>query len=306
MRHKYNIYEMMLRAAAGEGAGGVDEDPAAASANAPTINADDPEDPPPAGNDTVAASGDDTVAGGEDTQPGGEGDDTIAASGGDDKPPVVPRAPIMRRIGELTKKVKDKDSEIAALRAETERLRATRGEDGEPGTPQRKDYGSDAEFRRAVQTEAARQRAEEEFGRQCAEADQAGEKAYGKAWEDSVENLKMLSDTGDVPLDILNAALNSDDPAKVLHELGQDPERAAKFLMLPPVKRIAEAVKMGLKAAPANGNAAPKPKPKSNAPAPVEPIGGSGGKTGDGLGDDIDDATWLRNRNAQLAAQRGG
>lgn len=318
MHRKYNIYDMMLRAAAGDppsGGAGDDDQTGDDTSNAKTINADDPDDDKSGeGADTLqAGSGDDTLR-------AGEGDDTLQAGGGDDqqqqrKPAMVPRDAVLKRVGELTKKNSTLQAEIDRLKAAGTAPVKPEGDDppddGE-AAPKRSEFKTEAEFNAAVEAEAEKRVdariATQQFNQRCNAVADAGEKAYAKDWDDTVANLRMLGDDGNIPKMLLDAALEADDPAAALHHLGQDPEEAMRILSLPPIQQIAQVVKHGVKKA-----KAAVPKPKTGAPDPIEPLGGGGEVgDGDGLTDDVDDETWLRNRNAQVqsdrlaAARRGG
>lgn len=312
MFRKYNIYDQMLRAAAGDPpAGGGDpaddgEGGASASANAKTINAED--DDGGAG-DGEAASGDAGAAA------AGAGDDATgdgANAAGDDgkpKPKLVPREPILKRVGELTRDKRDLTNQLAAKDAEIERLKKTPPSADGGEAPERSQFKTEAEFNEAVRVEAARvaqsQRETDEFNRRCNAVADAGETAYKADWNESVQNLRMLGDDGNIPKSLLDAALEADDPAKALHHLGQNPDEAMRIMRLPPLQQAAAVFKHGLKPL----KAVP---PKTGAPPPLEPVGGAGGVDENaGLGDEVDDETWMRNRNAQvkqnaLAAAGGG
>lgn len=299
---RYNIYEAMLRAAAGDGTGGGDpwadaEAEAAKTSNAPTINADDPEEAPPPADDKPAAKAD------GEAPPPADGDAPPPADGdappADSEPEVMPRRQALKRIGELTRAKKELERRLAE--AEKAGAKPPEGEP-EPSAPQRREFKTEEEFQAAVRREAAQQRELQEFNENCVSADKDGEKRFGaKDWETSLDNLKILSDDGNVPKIILDAAFASDDPAQALHALGKDPELADRVLRMSPVRRVAEIAKLGMKVAAPDPKPAPKPKPKSAAPEPIEPIGGNSGSANDGLGDEVDDETWLANRQKQLS-----
>lgn len=313
LTRRYNIYEMMMRGPADRpGGGGADDDQTddgSDTSNAKTINHDDPEDPPvdeekdKDGKPLAAKAGDDEA--GEDGAEDKSGEDD-----GKPAPKTVPRDIMLRRVGQLTGKnkeladqIKARDDEIARLKAAGQNGDGEADDGNDDGTvPQRNQFKSQAEFEAAVADEANRRLAIREFNTKCDGIAEVGETTFGKEqWADTVENLRTLGDDGNIPIDLLNAAFAADDAAAVLHHLGQHPEEADKILRMPPVQRIAAVVKLGLKPA------AAKPKPRSKAPEPVEPIGGAGGKSGDaGLSDDVDDATWLKNRQSQVNAKAAG
>ena len=298
MFRKYNIYDAMLRAAAGEGTGGAADDDAdaaaAVSANAPAVNAGDLDPdvapkPKPEEAETEEEAGSEEVAA-EDAE--------------DEQPPkpkpkaMVPRDIMARRVRELTRDKRRLEEELAAERnskmaagtdAEME------GDDGQGDGPQRFQFKTQAEFDAAVQREARRRAEIDDFNRQCDAVADVGETVYKETWNDAVANLRMLGDGENIPLPLLNAALAADDPAKALHALGQDPVEAERILRLPPYRQVAEVVKHGLKPV------AVKPKKRSNTPPPIEPLDGAGGASADdGLGDNVSDADWMKNRQKQV------
>lgn len=292
---QYNIYTQMLRAAAGDPPSGspTPEEQAAQSANAPTINMDDDDD----------ASQLPGAGGGEDgdlpvvtaSDPPVEADDPPAT-----KPPaMVPRDAMLDRISTLSKKNQEKDRALAEANARLAALQAAQAAGGDPPADPPAAVPpapGTSDFERAVQAEAARRAAADRFNEKCNAIADAGTKAYGDAFEDSLANLRALSDDGQIPMTLLNAAMASDDPSKVLHELGADLKEAQRVLSLSPVEQIAVAVKRGIKQA----AVAPAPKPRPKVPAPIDPISGDGGGGDEGLGDNVDSETWLRNREKQL------
>lgn len=287
------------------GAGGDNQqqqDDGSGTANAKTINHNDPDpeaDPPPSdegGDDQGAGEGDT----GADDAGAGEEENGTARSG------TVPREIMLRRVGQQARKLAAKDQEIADLKAKLASGTAKPGGEGDDGN--RNDQGEAApisfkskeEFDRHVAQEAARQNAENEFNRRCNELADAGEAAFGKeAFNEALENLRLLDDKQEIPLRLLDAALAADVPEQALHELGKNPEKAERILALPPAKMIAEVVKIGMK------KSAPAQRQRSQTPAPSKPLAGGGGASDDaGLGDNVSDDEWLKNRTKQVQANR--
>lgn len=161
-------------------------------------------------------------------------------------------------------------------------------------------YKSQAEFDAAVQAEADNRtnqaraaEAQADFDRQCNDVWDKGTEAYKDDFAAAVQNLQGV---GAMNKDILDLVLASDDPAKVLLDLGSNPDRAAELLAMPAAKRAVEIAKMSV-AAPAKKVA----DPISKAPPPIRPIEGSARVSPD-LRDDDDDATWFAKREAQVRA----
>lgn len=167
--------------------------------------------------------------------------------------------------------------------------------DGEQ--PQREDFKSKAEFDKAVQAEADRRLAVQTFNSKCNDVEDKGSKAFGAKWGAAKAQLAILDDEGRIPLDLLTTALETDDPAKVLYELGSDIEKATEFMAMTPLRRAIAMAKIAEAKAPA---------PRSKTPPPVEPIGGRG--SGDDRPSDRDsDEEWNRKEEARerrVAEQR--
>lgn len=164
-------------------------------------------------------------------------------------------------------------------------------------------YKSEAEFNAAVQAEASRrqqavaaQQQQAEFDAACNAAYQKGKADPGMAehFDAAVQNLQQL---GFMNRDMLDLVIATEDPAKVLFELGSDPDKAAQLLTLPPAKRAVEIAKMSV-AVPAK----PAALPVSNAPRPVATVEGSARPNATPQDND-DDATWFAKRNAEIAAR---
>jgi hypothetical protein len=172
--------------------------------------------------------------------------------------------------------------------------------DGEQ--PVRADFKTKAEFDAAVTAEAERvanlRLAQQSFNTKCNDVEDKGSKTFGSKWATAKAQLGILDDEGRIPLDLLTTALETDDPAKVLFELGSDIEKATEFMAMMPLRRAIAMAKIADSKAPV--------RQQSKAPAPVEPIGGKG--AGDDRPSDRDsDEEWNRKEEARerkLAEQR--
>lgn len=161
-------------------------------------------------------------------------------------------------------------------------------------------YRSQADFDRAVQAEASRRENEArqaaataEFNRRSNDTFEAGVRSFGEDnFRAAVANLQSV---GIMDNEFVSLALETDDPAKVLFELGSDPDRAYQLMALTPAKRAMELAKIS----------APAPKTPtklSNAPRPVQPVEGSARVTGEPRDED-DDQTWFAKRNAEIRSR---
>jgi hypothetical protein len=269
----------------------------------PDINHNDPDPDADAGKQQAEGDkGADADAGAGDADGEGDKDGDADGGAGDDGKdnPVVPRKIMLRRVSEQARKIAERDQKIAELQARlTEGKKDGEPDDGKPGDGQIV-FKSREEADKYIREEAARQAAEAEFTRQCNAVADAGDKIFGEdAFGESLDNLRLLTDDGQIPIALLNAALASDTPEQALYELGKNPENAERLLKMAPERRIAEVVKLGMK------KATPAPKQRSQTPPPPKNLDGRGGAADDaGLGDDVDGETWLRNRNKQVQANR--
>lgn len=171
-------------------------------------------------------------------------------------------------------------------------------------------YKSETDFNAAVQAEAARREAAarqqheaQAFRQKLDDAWSKGLAAYGD--EDFNTVAANLNSVGFVPVqdpetgavantEIMQLVLETDDPARVLFELGSDPAKAQSVMALPPAKRAIEIAKLAVSPA-----EKPKPTPLSNAPRPVVPVEGTARPSAE-PSDADDDATWFAKRNAEV------
>jgi hypothetical protein len=129
--------------------------------------------------------------------------------------------------------------------------------------------------------------AQQQYVENCNKAAQEGESTYKEGWKAAVENLELL---GGFDPATMNGVLATDAPAKVIYELGKNPDNYHRIMQLPLEKRIIEMGKLAMN---------PSSKPVSNAPAPVNPVGGRTAPPAQVLRDDMDDDKWYAIRRAQ-------
>lgn len=201
---------------------------------------------------------------------------------------------LKRRDDERAARLAELERENDSLRAIAERRAATaQGDDNEtpPPAPVRRP-ASNAPDQDAVKQEAQRLVAKETYDRDCNAAFKKGKSDYGEKWDAAVERLATLGGPeGSIDIDTMVGILATDDPARVLFELGNNPDEYHRVMGLPPAKRLNEMAKIA--SAPATK------KQVSNAPAPVEPVGGRGAKVNDELDDKLSDDEWYARREAQ-------
>ena len=130
--------------------------------------------------------------------------------------------------------------------------------------------------------------------------DTAGQKEFGGRWDQAKHDLSMLNDGVEISNEILQVALETQDPARALVELSKDLLMADQLVEMPPIKR---AIAMDRIA-----SQKPAERQQSKAPAPVELLGGRGGR--DAKPSDRDsDEEWNRKeelRERKLREQRQG
>lgn len=255
--------------------------------------------------DTKDAAADTATDGGEagkdgatDAKDGDQGDDK---GGADDKAKDGEKPepkPDWRdkEIGKKHAQNKAKDAEIEKLRKEiADRdalIEAATRKGGDAGAtggePLRQQFASKAEFDTAVKAEAERVASQTQMQRDIESTESKGRKDYGE--ERWTKSLAILNTLG-FQADDLPAILATDDPAKVLFDLGNNPENYQRIMDLSPMKRQAEFIKLSLAVA-------PKPKP-SDAPKPVDTIGARGSSDNTSLSDDLPEDEWRRRRMEQ-------
>lgn len=211
------------------------------------------------------------------------------------EPPQAPRSDwrdkeLNRKHAKLKTTEQERDAErarVAEVTAENERLRAlieaanrrapNVGEaDRQPPPPVEPRTIRTEPIRPAAQSDderiaakAAQIVAQQTAEQQMDAAVAKGKGDYGNKWDGAIENLRCL---GGFDQDTLMGILATDDPAKVLFELGHDPGEGKepayiRVMQLPPAKRLNELAKIALKT-----SNAPPAKKISDAAPPVEPI----------------------------------
>lgn len=228
---------------------------------------------------------------------------------GDDDPadppadPPVPAAPAKdwkdKELGRKHRQLQEAKQRAADLEAENADLRALASR-GAPATDPPADPPAPAAPRPAAPTgdmvprsevrgEAERIIAKNDFDRQCNEVEATGKKAFGKDWETISETVVTL---GGFTTEEMVGILATDNPAQVIAELGKNPDKYHEVKDLPPAKRLAAFVKLGLTPT----KVAAKP---SEAPAPVEPVAGRPGPVTAPLDDKLSDDEWHKNRDIE-------
>lgn len=305
----------------GEGQAELQLDPAEVAAHGdPDWEANDPGDlgtvEKEGSEDPDVITGDEQPEQKEEPEPvAAKADPEPASADGDGDEPQTPEE-LKAALAQSKKALKAVSGRLAAKAADNRRLNeelqktirpvessepAAADDDGEQ--PQRSDFKTKAEFDTAVAAEAERvanlRLAQQSFNAKCNDVEDKGSKAFGAKWPAAKAQLGILDDEGRIPLDLLTTALETDDPAKVLFELGSDIEKATQFMAMTPLKRAIAMAKI----------AETKPvaeRPQSKTPPPVDPLGGRGGGN-DRPSDRDSDEEWNRKeeiRERAVAKQR--
>lgn len=111
-------------------------------------------------------------------------------------------------------------------------------------------------------------------------------------FENAVSNLRML---GHMNYATVEAAMATDNPQKVLYEIGKNAAEAERIMALPPFKMAIEFAKLAAKA--------PPKKEVSSAPAPITPLEGTT-RISDDLNDSDSDLDWGKKFEKKFYANR--
>lgn len=186
-------------------------------------------------------------------------------------------------------KLKEHERELERIRKENDDLRAlaqARAEGKE--TPPEKPAPSVPQDE--IQRQARALRDQERYQEQLQATNTAGEKEYKDQWGKALDKLATF---GTVDSADMTAILNTDNPAKVLFELGSNPAEYQRLMDLPPAKRLTEIVKISMKQE-------PKPAPNiSKAPPPTESVGNRATPEVDLRSEKTSDEAWYAHRQKQ-------
>ena len=142
------------------------------------------------------------------------------------------------------------------------------------------------------------------FVDECNREAEVGRKSFSD-FDDRINNLSKLVDKTD-PASIISyqqlvsAALETGEGAKLLHSLGADLDEASRIMSLSPVKQGIELARI----------AARQTAPVSSAPRPIRPIGNRGESlntidpTDKDRGDSLDTSSWMERREQQIAERQ--
>jgi len=194
-----------------------------------------------------------------------------------------------KRIGQLTAQKKALEAKAQAL--EIQLLQR----------PGETDANFEARVEAAAEAKAIEKTQANKFIDECNREAAAGRKAFSD-FDDRINNLSKLVDKSD-PVRIssyqqlVSAALETGEGAKLLHSLGADLDEASRIMSLSPVKQGIELARI----------AARQAAPVSSAPRPIRPIGNRGESLNQvdpadkDRGDSLDTRSWMERREQQIA-----
>ncbi|WP_143130725.1 hypothetical protein [Bradyrhizobium arachidis] len=151
----------------------------------------------------------------------------------------------------------------------------------------------------AVRAQARREVELGELNAKFAAVDTAGLTEFGSRWDQAKRNLSLLDDGGNIPQEILQVALETENPVRALLELSKDLELADQLMEMPPIKRAIAIDKI------ASRKSAEHRQPRI--PAAIEPLG----SRDDRPSDRDSDEEWnrkeeLRERKLREQRRQGG
>lgn len=204
---------------------------------------------------------------------------------GTDQPQKPELTPAEREAKALKRRVDRLTREKYETQAELQQLRQRPAEPQEE-TPQLTEQEVNRRAQQIADTKA--------FNARCDDIDRVGRKEFPDFKEKFVElSEEIPTFTKDGPTPFLEALLDSENPAALIHHLGSNPDLAAELADLSPrqqVRRLALIERdMGAKEAPPKTSSAPKPI------QPVKPTATAGGPDAG-----KDPEAWIAWRNAQV------
>jgi len=240
--------------------------------------------------------------GGEGGSEGEGGDDTGAEGEDDELAGLTPelRAKVEKRLAKeigwrdrqidrLHAKRRSAEQDVDAARTIVERQPAKK-----PAAQGEQQLYTEEEVERRAQVKNA----QTAYDDGCTETDSKGKKYYGDKWSSATGKLAKM---GGVTVDDMVAILATDEPAVVLYSLASDPDEYERVMRLPPARRTAAFVKLGLKAPPRAVSEEPESKRPGDNPPPVRPLQGGRRQASqvrvDIYDDKADDDAWYKQRN---------
>lgn len=173
-----------------------------------------------------------------------------------------------RRIDELTREKHEAKRQADQLAAQLQQARQTAAP--KPAQPTQPTPAGMVPLSE-VQAIVARERADADFTKACNDIADTGEAKYGAEFKEAVNTFGMLGGPPPAFLEALTE-FSKDEAARLFHDLGKDPDEAARITKLSPAKMAVALAKMA--ATPA------KTAPVSKAPPPITPLSSTSTRSG--------------------------
>ena len=207
------------------------------------------------------------------------------------EPPPVQKPWYERRIADLTRLRHARDARIQELEAQIAELSQPPEERRLPQTQEELARITD----RVANEKAQRLASQQAFDTACNDVYKQGKAEYAD-FDAVLGNFVPL---GGLNVELIEAALATDAPAKVLYHLGKNLDEADRVMQLTPIKKVAELTKIAVKLT------TPPPVPKvSNAPKPIPVSGGRAARVPVEDPEKMDMAAWVKWRDAQIDERR--
>ncbi len=189
------------------------------------------------------------------------------------------------------RKLKENEEKIRELESKTQSSQTQ----GAFSTNSDNFYSTDENFQRAVEQVAREKIARQSFDNQCNATFETGQKNFSN-FNDSLNNLAkagFIGQENQATYNNIQAVLATDNPEKVLHELGQNLNELDRIQSLPPYKQVIELQKIA-----SRQDETPK-RAISSTPAPAPALSGSAlNNNTDPIDSDSDD-DWFKKRKTQ-------
>lgn len=207
------------------------------------------------------------------------------------EPAPAPKPWYERRIADLTRVRHARESRIAELEAQVAELSRPPEDRRMPQTPEELAAVTD----RLATEKAQKLSAQQAFDTACNDVYKQGKAEYAD-FDAVLGNFVPL---GGLNVELIEAALATDVPSKVLYHLGKNLDEADRVMQLSPIRKVAELTKIAVKLT------TPPPAPKvSGAPKPIPVSGARAGRVPAEDPEKMDMAAWVKWRDSQIEERR--
>jgi hypothetical protein len=215
-----------------------------------------------------------------------------------------------RRIDKLTDRLRERDQELADIRAKSKTAEAVPAETAKPAPksdkPKIEDFQSPDEWADARDAWKVNEERKAEFQeRQRAVFDNFN-KQVSTVREQNDDFDEVMNRSLEIPLSVQQAIPTLDNGAAVAYHIAKNPDIAAELMDMLPARAIAEVGRISerLLSASSTDRTPPVKKIVSKAEAPIQPVGGTAKSTVPL--EDLPPREYQRIRNAEEAKRRAG